>query len=98
VLGRYSRELKLFPLETAVHKMTGLPAATFRLADRGVVREGAFADVVIFDADTVADTATFEEPIRLSAGIAEVLVNGATAFADGKAAERGAGQVVTLAR
>jgi N-acyl-D-aspartate/D-glutamate deacylase len=97
VLGHYSRELKLFPLEAAVHKMTGLPAATFRIADRGVIREGAFADVVLFDADTVADTATFEDPIRLSAGIAEVLVNGATAFAAGTAAERGAGQVVTMA-
>jgi N-acyl-D-aspartate/D-glutamate deacylase len=98
VLGHYSRELKLFPLETAVHKMTGLPASTFRLADRGVIREGAHADVVLFDAGTVADTATFEEPIRLSAGIAEVLVNGATAFTDGEAAGRGSGQVVKLAR
>src|SRR5213076_3562244 len=64
VLGEYARERKLFPLETAVHKMTGMPAARLGLRDRGVVREGARADLVVFDARRVADRATYEEPHR----------------------------------
>ena len=76
VLGRYVRELKLLTLEQAVHKMTGMPAARLGLTDRGVLREGAVADVVIFDAATVADRATFEDPHQYPAGIDAVLVNG----------------------
>jgi len=83
VLGRYSRELELFPLEQAVHKMTGLPAATFGLPDRGVLRAGAFADIVLFDPATVIDTATYEEPSRPARGIALVMVNGRVAWRDG---------------
>jgi N-acyl-D-amino-acid deacylase len=76
VLGHYARDLKLFPLHTAVHKMTGLTAATFGLRDRGVLRVGAFADLVLFDPATVIDRATFEAPTRPAAGIELVLVNG----------------------
>ena len=76
VLGHYTRELGLFPLETAVRKMTGLPAARFGLKDRGVVRAGAAADVVIFDPDGVIDRATYEDPARPCAGIDLVLANG----------------------
>ena len=76
VLGHYSRELGLFPLETAVHKMTGLPAARFGLTDRGVVRPGAAADLVIFDPAAVIDRATYEDPVRPAAGIELVLANG----------------------
>ena len=68
VLGHYSRDLGLFPLETAVHKMTGLTAATFGLKDRGVVRAGAYADLTVFDAGTVGEAATFAQPIRPRAG------------------------------
>ena len=84
VLGHYSRDLGLFPLETAVHKMTGLTAATFGLADRGVIREGAFADITIFDAKQVAEAATFAKPIQPAHGIDTVIVNGETVWRDGK--------------
>jgi len=83
VLGHYSRDLGLFPLETAVHKMTGLSARQFRLADRGEIRAGAYADVAVFDAATVSDTATFELPKARAAGIACVLVNGRVAYRGG---------------
>ncbi len=77
VLGHYARELGLMPLETAVHKMTGLPAARFGLAGRGEIRAGAYADLVLFDPETIIDRATFEEPERPAAGIDMVMVNGA---------------------
>jgi N-acyl-D-amino-acid deacylase len=91
VLGHYSRELGLFSLETAVHKMTGLSARQFRLEGRGEIRVGAFADIVLFDAATIKDTATFEQPKALSAGIDCVLVNGKTAyrFGDGEVKRHG---------
>ena len=76
VLARYVRELKLLRLEDAVRRMTSLPAATFRLKDRGMLREGAWADVAIFDPATVQDRATFEDPHRYATGFAWVLVNG----------------------
>lgn len=83
VLGHYSRDLRLFPLETAVHKMTGLTAATFGLTDRGVIREGAFADLTLFDADRVAEAATFAKPIQAATGIHTVIVNGEAVWRDG---------------
>ncbi len=89
VLGHYCRDLGLFPLETAIHKMSGLSARQFGLVDRGIIRPGAFADVVVFDAATVRDVATFESPIARSTGIDCVFVNGAIAYRDGVvAAER----------
>jgi N-acyl-D-amino-acid deacylase len=84
VLGHYSRELKLFPLETAVYKMTGLTAKTFGLQGRGVLQEGAHADITIFDAGTVIDAADFEHSTRPARGIATVIVNGDIAWRDGK--------------
>ena len=83
ILGHYCRDLGLFPLETAVHKMSGLSARQFGLVDRGVIRSGAFADLVVFDAATVRDIATFAAPIARSAGIDCVFVNGALAYRDG---------------
>lgn len=76
VLGHYSRDLALFPLEEAVRRMTGLTAARFGLRDRGVLRVGAFADATIFDPAAVVDRASFETPKRPAAGIETVLVNG----------------------
>jgi N-acyl-D-amino-acid deacylase len=84
VLGRYSRDLGLFPLETAVHKMTGLPARTFGLTGRGVLQAGAWADITLFDAATIEDTATYERPITPARGIEAVIVNGAIVWRDGK--------------
>lgn len=76
VLGHYSRDLGLFPIETAVWKMTGLTANRFGLKDRGVIQPNAFADLVVFDLATVADAATFETPMEHSRGIHHVYVNG----------------------
>jgi N-acyl-D-amino-acid deacylase len=83
VLGHYVRDVKLFPLEEAVRRMTALPAAQFGLKDRGMLRPGAYADLVLFDPATVADTATFERPKTPAAGIARVMVNGRTVWCEG---------------
>src|SRR6476660_532587 len=80
VLGHYSRDLGLFGLEEAVRRMTGLSARRFRLDDRGEIRAGAHADVVVFDAATVKDVATFAQPKALSQGIERVFVGGALAY------------------
>ena len=86
VLGRYSREQGLIGLEDAVYRMTGKPAEVFGLAGRGAVRAGAFADLVVFDPDTIIDAATFEDPIRPAAGVRSVFVNGREVWANGAAA------------
>ncbi|MDX6306118.1 MAG: N-acyl-D-amino-acid deacylase, partial [Blastocatellia bacterium] len=76
ILGRYVRDQHLMPLEFAIHKMTGLPAGNLGLKSRGLIREGYFADLTIFDPKTVIDRATFEEPNQYPAGINFVIVNG----------------------
>jgi N-acyl-D-amino-acid deacylase len=81
VLGHYARDVGLFPLEEAVRKMTALPAEKFKLKDRGKIRQGAYADLVLFDPATVIDAATFEKPIAPAKGIDLLLVNGAVAYA-----------------
>ena len=96
VLGRYVRELKLLELEEAVRKMTALPAKTFKLKDRGVLRVGAIADIVIFDAEKIIDKATFENPHQYPAGINHVIVNGVFAVRDGKYTGRRPGKVLRL--
>ena len=85
VLGHYSRDEGLIGLEDAVHRMTGKPAAVFGLAGRGEVREGAHADLVLFDPDEIIDTATFEDPARPATGIRSVFVNGREVWAEGSA-------------
>jgi N-acyl-D-amino-acid deacylase len=85
VLRVYVREKKLLKLEEAIRKMTGLSAANVGIADRGVIRKGAYADLVLFDPATVADRSTFEDPKALSVGIDKVWVNGVLAWEDGKA-------------
>jgi N-acyl-D-amino-acid deacylase len=80
VLGRYVRELKLISLEDAVRKMTSLPAQTFGFRDRGLIREGFAADLVIFDDNTILDQATFDKPHQFPVGISYVIVNGAAVF------------------
>jgi N-acyl-D-amino-acid deacylase len=84
VLGHYSRDLKLFPLEDAVRRMTSYPAQRFHLTGRGTIKPGAYADICVFDPATVIDTATFEKPIAPAAGIDTVLCNGAIAWRDGQ--------------
>ena len=85
VLGRYVREEGLIGLEDAVHRMTGKPAAVFGLSGRGALRAGACADLAVFDPDGIADTATFEDPIRPAAGVRAVFVNGREVWAEGAA-------------
>lgn len=97
VLGRFSRDEGLFSLEEAVHKMTGLSARNFNLKDRGLLREGAFADMVIFDADKIEDRATFDDPMRPAAGIDHVIVNGVEAWADGAARAGRSGRFIRRA-
>lgn len=94
VLGHYSRGLNLFPLETAVYKMTGLTAKTFGLKDRGVLKEGYAADITVFDAGTVDEAATFAQPIQQARGIDCVIVNGAIVWRDGKSTGARPGQVL----
>ena len=83
ILGRYVREEKLFPLEEAVRKMTSAVAARLGLRDRGLLREGMFADVVVFDDATIIDRATPERPHQLSVGVEQVFVNGVQTLKDG---------------
>ena len=84
VLGHYVRDEGVLDLPTAVHRMTGMPAAKFRLKDRGVVRPGAFADLVVFDPARIRDTATYEDPRRFPEGIQRVYVNGTATARDGR--------------
>jgi N-acyl-D-amino-acid deacylase len=84
VLGVYVREKRVMPLEAAIHKMTGRPAARLALKDRGAVRPGAFADLVAFDPDTVADRATYDHPFQYPVGIPHVMVNGQWVIRDGE--------------
>jgi len=97
VLGHYSRGLNLFPLETAVHKMTGLTASTFGLAGRGVLKEGFAADIAIFDADGVDEAATFAKPIQPAKGIETVVVNGEVVWRDGRPTGARPGMVLSRA-
>ncbi|MDX8439708.1 N-acyl-D-amino-acid deacylase family protein [Mesorhizobium australafricanum] len=85
VLGHYARDVGLFSLEEAVFRMTGLPAREFGIAQRGLLAEDNFADLVIFDPETIIDTATFEEPRRPAAGIEHVFVNGVSVWRGGRA-------------
>jgi N-acyl-D-amino-acid deacylase len=95
VLGHYSRDLGLFPLETAIWKMTGLTARTFGLQQRGSLQVGHHADVVIFDAATVRDAADYARPTLAAEGISTVIVNGTVTWHDGAHTGARAGQVVT---
>ncbi len=93
VLGRYVRERGALPLEQAVHKMSGYPAARCHLPLRGLLAAGFMADVVVFNPSTVADRATFEDPFQYAEGIRTVIVNGALALHEGQRGE-GSGRAV----
>lgn len=94
VLGHYSRELKLLTLEDAVHKMTGFSARKFGLSDRGEIRQGAFADLVVFDANTILDQGTFAEPNLYPIGIHHVFVNGIHTVNAGEATGQRSGRTL----
>ena len=92
VLGKYVREMKIITLEDAVRKMTSLPAQTFGLRDRGLIREGFAADLVIFDENTVSDKATFENPHQYAAGFSYIIINGEIVFDGNKLTGKMPGQ------
>jgi len=94
VLGRYVREEKVLSLEEAVKKMTSITAERFDLTDRGVIREGAWADLVLFDAQTVTDRATFADPHQYPEGIPCVVVNGVVVIDQGQHTGALPGQVL----
>jgi N-acyl-D-amino-acid deacylase len=96
VLGHYARDLGLMSLEAAVHRMTGLPAAQFGFKDRGELRTGSFADLVIFNLKTVLDGATFETPTEPAIGIDRVFVNGLPVWHQGQASGERPGRPIRL--
>ncbi len=98
VLARYVREQKQLTLEEAIRRMTSLPARTFRLQDRGVIRPGAWADLVIFDPDLVRDTSTFEDPHHYAEGFTDVLVDGIPVIREGRLTEARPGGPLRMAR
>jgi N-acyl-D-amino-acid deacylase len=94
VLGHYSRDVGLFSLETAVWKMSGLTAKNFGLANRGTIAVGQHADIVVFDADTVIDKATYDRPTEAAEGIEAVIVNGALTWHQGTHSGARRGEVI----
>ena len=84
VLGRYARDERLMSVAEAMHRMTGMPAEKFKLAERGFVRAGYFADLVIFDPASIADVSTYENPRQYPNGLSHVFVNGTAIVADGQ--------------
>ena len=94
ILGKYVREEKIITLEQAVYKMSGKPANTFCIKDRGEIKEGNYADIVLFDEKTVGDKGTFTEPEQYPSGIYAVLVNGEIELIDGKETTKRAGKVI----
>ena len=94
VLGHYCRDLGLFPLETAIHKMTGLTARNFGLKERGLLQPGYWADITIFDAGEIGDAASFEAPAQAARGIDSVIVNGMPVWREGRSTGERPGRVL----
>jgi N-acyl-D-amino-acid deacylase len=94
LLGHYARENKDVTLADAIHRLSGLPAQNLALADRGFLKVGYYADVVVFNPDTIIDKATYAKPNQLATGVEDVLVNGGFAFKDGKATGAHTGRFV----
>jgi len=94
VLAKYVREEKALSLPQAIHRLAAFPAATLSLADRGQLRSGYFADVVVFDPATIQDHATFERPHQLATGVDDVWVNGVRALRAGEATGAASGRAV----
>src|SRR4029450_3497425 len=98
VLGEYVREQRVLSLPQAVHRMPGLPARRLGLEDRGVIKVGAKADLVVFDSAQVVDQATYEDPHRYPLGIEHVLVNGRFVVKDGEHSGSLPGRLLTPPR
>jgi len=94
VLAKYVREDKALSLPQAIHQLAALPAATLSLADRGQLKSGYFADVVVFDPATIQDRATYERPHQLATGVDEVWVNGVRALRGGEATGAASGRAI----
>jgi N-acyl-D-amino-acid deacylase len=94
LLGTYVRQNHDLTLQDAIHRLTGFPAANLSLKDRGLLKAGYYADIVVFDPNTIAEKATYTEPHQLAVGVADVLVNGGFAFRDGKATGAHTGRAV----
>src|SRR5207249_2037788 len=84
LLGKYVREEKVIPLEEAIHRLTQLPAENLKLKERGLLKPGYFADIVVFDPAKIQDHATFEKPHQYSSGVRDVFVNGVQVLKDGE--------------
>ena len=94
ILGRYARDKGVITLEDAIRKMTSLPAQTFRLHKKGIVRPGMDADLVVFDPQTIIDKSTFEDPLQSPEGIGWVIVNGEIAAEKGTITGATSGKVM----
>ena len=94
VLGHYVREKKLLSLPEAVHRMTGLSARNFGLNNRGLVKVGYFADITLFNASTIIDNASYEQPKQAASGISYVIVNGEVAWENNGPTGKRAGRVL----
>jgi N-acyl-D-amino-acid deacylase len=84
VLGKYARDEKVLPVSDAIHRLSGLPATNLGLDHRGFLKEGMFADVVVFDPATIADRTTYEKPHQYAVGVKHVFVNGVQVLKDGE--------------
>jgi len=94
LLGRYVRDEKLISLPEAVRRLTSLPAGNLALKERGLLKAGYFADIVVFDPATIQDHATFEQPQQFSTGVSHVVINGGVALSNGEPTGKGTGRVV----
>jgi N-acyl-D-aspartate/D-glutamate deacylase len=96
VLGKYVREDGVLNLETAIAKMTSIPAKRLGLEDRGVIKENAWADIVVFDANTIIDKATYTNPHQFPDGISYVIVNGRIVVDNGQQFDEDSGEVIRM--
>ena len=93
-LGHYVRDRGLMPLEEGIHRLTGLPAANWKLAQRGCLQPGCYADIVVFDPATIIDHATYDAPQQFASGVGDVFVNGVQVLRDGAHTGATPGRVV----
>ncbi len=98
MLGEYVREKQALSLEQAIYKMTWLPAKTIGMTDRGLLKPGLAADITVFDAETVIDHASYDDPSARPDGISYVIINGEFALSDGVTSGIGVGRVLSRAR